>query len=87
MPWGQTPWQIHVGESGGFKIKFCRQLLPTYVSFANVQLLELPRTSTNAVGYYAQSSKAHLLNHGDYGAREWIDVGWENRIYDTAGVE
>ena len=77
----------NVGESGGFAIEFCRQLLPTYVSFANVQLLELPRTSTNAVGYYAQASKAHLLDHGDHGAGEWIDVGQENQISDTVGVE
>ena len=77
----------NVGESGGFAIEFCRQLLPTYVSFANVQLLELPRTSTNAVGYYAQASKAHLLDHGDYGAGEWMDVCQENQISDTVGVE
>ncbi|MBQ6916103.1 MAG: hypothetical protein IJQ65_10295, partial [Kiritimatiellae bacterium] len=82
-----TNVDAYAGESGGFSITFCRRLLPTYVSFANVQLLELPRTSTNAVGYYAQTSKAHLLDHGDHGAGEWIDVDERNRMYDTAGVE
>ena len=75
------------GESGGFFTEFRSCVCPTNVSFSNVQLIELPRVSTDAIGYYAQPGKANLLDHGDHGAGVWIDVSEYNTVSDKAGVE
>ena len=71
-----------VGESGGFGMDFRCRLLPRRVSFKNVQVIELPRVATNAVGYFAQPSKADLLDHGEHGAGTWNGVGERNIVND-----
>ena len=65
----------------------CR-LLPEYVSFyKRVEVVEVACTSTDPDGYYAQPSKLHLLDHGQYGAGRWNAVGQENGISDEATME
>ncbi|MBQ3746827.1 MAG: hypothetical protein II863_05405 [Kiritimatiellae bacterium] len=76
-----------IGQSGGFATRFRRRLLPLYVSFKNVEVMELPMISTDAVGYYAQEGKAGLLDHGAHGAGTWDAVDYINRTHDTAGIE
>ena len=75
-----------IGQSGGFCTTFRRRIIPENVSFANLQIIELPRVATDATGYYLQPSKEHLLDHGDNGAGEWIDVDDRNSAFDTAGM-
>ena len=71
-----------VGESGGFGMDFSCRLLPRRVSFKKVQIIELPRVATDANGYYAQPSKADLLDHGEHGAGKWNGVGERNIVND-----
>jgi hypothetical protein len=49
----------------------------------NLELIEIPRVATNAVGYYAQESKTHLLDHGRHGAGNWVEVAISNLCFDT----
>jgi hypothetical protein len=71
------------GQSGGFLMVMKMRLNPLTVSFENLELIEIPRVSTNAVGYYAQESKKHLLDHGRHGAGNWVEVAISNLCFDT----
>ena len=64
----------------------CR-LMPRIVSFKEVQIVELPRVATDAVGYYAQPSKTNLLDHGMHGAGTWAGVEDYNVVRDDAFME
>ena len=64
----------------------CR-LLPRRVSFKNVQLIELPRVATDANGYYAQPSKADLLDHGKHDAGKWVEVEEYNIVNDETFMQ
>ena len=76
------------GQSGGFKMLFTCRLLPKCVSFnENVEVVEVACISSDPDGYYAQPSKAHLLDHGQHGAGIWNAVGQGNRIGDVATME
>ncbi len=76
------------GQSGGFKMLFTCRLLPNCVSFCeNVEVVEVACISSDPDGYYAQPSKAHLLDHGLHGAGTWNAVGQRNRIGDVATME
>ena len=76
------------GQSGGFKLLFTCRLLPKYVSFyKNIEIVEVACVSPDPVGYYAQPSKSHLLDHGQHGAGTWNAVKRENRIPDVATME
>jgi len=70
------------GYSGLFDLTFNNLLMPTNVSFGMVQVMEVPRVATNAVGYYAQPSKSEMLDHGKHGAGRWRNVGVNNRSDD-----
>ena len=72
-----------VGQSGGFLMFMKMRLNPLTVSFENLELIEIPRVATNAVGYYAQESKKHLLDHGGHGAGNWVKVAISNLCFDT----
>ena len=76
-----------IGQSGGFVLDFTCRLLPEYVSFANIEIIELPRIASDAIGYYAQPCKTNLWNHGSHGAGVWNVVAGENLIYDKAQME
>ena len=76
-----------VGESGGFGLNFMCRLLPSGVSFKNVQIIELPCVSIDPVGYYAQPSKTNILDHGGHGAGNWEDVGACNVVTDETFME
>ena len=71
------------GQSGGFLMVMKMRLNPLTVSFENLELIEIPRVATNAVGYYAQESKTHLLDHGRHGAGNWVEVAISNLCFDT----
>jgi hypothetical protein len=71
------------GQSGGFLMLMKMRLNPLTVSFENLELIEIPRVATNAVGYYAQESKTHLLDHGRHGAGNWVEVAISNLCFDT----
>ena len=75
------------GESGGFGLNFMCRLLPSGVSFKNVQIIELPCVSMDPVGYYAQPSKTNILDHGGHGAGHWEDVGAFNVVTDETFME
>ena len=76
-----------IGQSGGFVLYFTCRLLPEYVSFENIEIIELPRIASDAIGYYAQPCKTNLWNHGSHGAGVWNVVAGENLIYDKAQME
>ena len=76
-----------VGESGGFGMDFRCRLLPRRVSFAKVQVIELPRVATDANGYYAQPSKADLLDHGRHGGGKWVGVKNCNIVNDETFMQ
>lgn len=57
------------------------------VSFENVEIIEIPCVSEDAVGYYAQPSKVHLHDHGKYGAGVWVNVEIYNQMYDSVAME
>ena len=76
-----------IGESGGFGMDFRCRLLPGRVSFKNVQVIELPRVAMDANGYYAQASKADLLDHGRHGAGKWVGVKNYNIVDDRTFME
>lgn len=63
------------------------RLLPATVSFENLELIEIPRIATNPVGYYAQISKRHLLDHGNHGAGVWSRVIVSNECVDIIQME
>jgi hypothetical protein len=76
------------GQSGGFKMFFTCRLLPNSVSFyKNVEVVEVASVSSDPVGYYAQPSKLHLLDHGQHGAGTWNAIEQENCIDDVATME
>ena len=70
------------GTSGGFEMLFSLRLLPRGVSFTKIELVELPRVAMDANGYYAQPSKANLLDHGKNGAGNWEKVSERNVVGD-----
>ena len=71
------------GQSGVFLMLMKMRLNPLTVSFENLELIKIPRVATNAVGYYAQESKKHLLDHGKHGAGNWVEVAISNLCFDT----
>ena len=79
----QTNCFSSAGQSGGFLMFMKMRLNPLTVSFENLELIEIPRVATNAVGYYAQESKKHLLDHGKHGAGNWVEVAISNLCFDT----
>jgi hypothetical protein len=76
-----------VGCSGGFEMHFRGYLLPRDVSFEHLQVVEIPCESTDAVGYYQQTSKTNLWDHGAHGAGVWVSVGECNSISDETVME
>ena len=68
-------------------MQFSNRLLPHYVSFANLEVIELPRIANDARGYYDQLSKTNLWDHGLHGAGVWVEVEAGNRVSDTATME
>ncbi len=75
------------GVAGAFRMHFDLTLMPTNVSFEALQVVEVGMTSTNAIGYFAESVNAHLLSHTtSAGANAWVDVTTGNKGSDDAQV-
>ena len=74
------------GVAGEFEALFELTLLPTNVSFAALNVLEVPGAALNATGYFALSEHEELLVHSSVqGADVWVPVGMNNELSDTAG--
>jgi hypothetical protein len=82
-----TNYVASIGQSGGFVAELYGSVLPKEVSFENVEIIEIPCVSVDAVGYYAQPSKVHLHDHGRYGAGVWVNVEIYNQMYDCIAME
>ena len=82
-----TNYLASIGQSGGFVAELYGSVLPKEVSFENVEIIEIPCVSVDAVGYYAQPSKVHLHDHGRYGAGVWVNVEIYNQMYDCIAME
>ena len=75
------------GTAGGICMRFMVEVCPTDVSFRHVDVMEVPRIATNAVGYFVQSGCASYLDHGKNGAGHWTSLSRDNRFADMAAVK
>ena len=76
-------------EAGSFEVFFQLELLPSTVSFAQIEVMEQGMSATNATGYFAEAAHLNLLSHSYLqGAWEWTAIGSENNEagHDIAGV-
>ena len=72
-------------QAGAFVAQFSLNVFPTNVSFGCVEVMEVPTTSSDAEGYFAEERFCSLMNHGDHGAGTWHSLGRQNSFKDTAG--
>ncbi len=72
--------------AGGIQVNFRVFVEPLNVSFKRLYIQELPRTATDATGYFAQEQFSDILDHGKHGAGAWIPLSPQNTYADTAKV-
>nr|MCR5839478.1 hypothetical protein [Kiritimatiellia bacterium] len=77
---------LYDGEAGNFYVRLNVRLKPTYVSFAKMQIIELPRVAQDAEGYFAEPSMSYILDHGTHGAGCWLDIDANNSYLDTVSA-
>ena len=74
------------GKAGGITCNYDLRLMPTNVSFSAVETAELPRVSTDPIGYFAQPKFSYLLDHGQHGGGVWHGFLSQNRFNDRASI-
>ena len=75
------------GEAGLIDLFFTNRLIPLWVSFYAVQVMEIPMVSTDAVGYFAQPEFADDLDHGKRGAYgQWSTINEDNSTSDNVSM-
>ena len=80
-------WPLASGQAGAFEVKLNVELRPKSVSFAKMQVIELPRVANDAEGYFAEPSMTHILDHGTHGAGRWMPINAHNVYVDTVSAE
>ena len=77
---------VGIGKAGGISCDFDLRFMPTNVSFSAIETAELPRVSTDAIGYFARPELSYLLDHGLHGGGNWHGLLSGNRFFDHASV-